>query len=224
MKRLLFYATLLLTLPVLLTSCDETEELTDVEYTNWAERNDQVFLATLAQARTAVAAARARYGDDWTAHCPWRVFRTYAMVDTVKAKPTDSIAVYVQHEGTGRMTPIATDSIRMNFLGRYIPNVLSTDEEARTRGEVFAYSGVSKDSANIFSPNYCSPAKYRVSNNIEGVSTALQHMRTGDQWRIYVPSELAYGTTSSYVRASSMLIYTIELKGVWRSSTINEGW
>ena len=44
---------------------------------------------------------------------------------------------------------------------------------------------------------------------------ALQQMRVGDKWEIYIPSELGYGSFSQPgIPANSTLIFEIELLGV----------
>lgn len=198
------------------SSCSETEEAEETEYLNWTERNKTSFLQTLEEAKSAIAAAKRTYGDDWTAHCDWRVFRTYALGESSPASATDSIAVKILRHGKGEASPYFTDSVRVNYLARYIPNELSLDEESRTRGEIFAYTGVSKDSADVFNPAYSSPVMLLVSNNIEGFTTAVMRMHVDDLWRIYIPTELGYGENSNYVRANSTLIYDLELKAFYR--------
>ena len=37
------------------------------------------------------------------------------------------------------------------------------------------------------------PATFPLNGVIPGWGEALQHMRVGDEWMIYIPSELAYG-------------------------------
>ena len=51
------------------------------------------------------------------------------------------------------------------------------------------------------------------STMISGFSTALQHMRRGDHWRVYIPTELAYGETGSgtAIPPYSLLIFEMTL-------------
>ncbi len=194
-----FYPIVLLFLAMMgFSACEETEEATDPEYLNWQERNSEAFLQKLDEAKTAIAAAQASHGEDWEAYCEWRVYRTYALADNAAALPTDSIAVKIIQRGTGSGCPLYTDSVRINFIGRYIPNELSSDAEARTEGRVFSHTGVSHDYDAVFSPEYSSPVVHLASNEIEGFTTALMQMHIGDLWRIYIPQELGYGSNPNY--------------------------
>ena len=59
------------------------------------------------------------------------------------------------------------------------------------------------------------PLAIRLRDLIEGWVIALQHMRVGDKWEIYIPSELGYGGFSQPgIPANSTLIFEIELLGV----------
>lgn len=59
------------------------------------------------------------------------------------------------------------------------------------------------------------PLAIRLRDLIEGWVIALQQMRVGDKWEIYIPSELGYGSFSQPgIPANSTLIFEIELLGV----------
>lgn len=59
------------------------------------------------------------------------------------------------------------------------------------------------------------PLAIRLRDLIEGWIIALQQMRVGDKWEIYIPSELGYGSFSQPgIPANSTLIFEIELLGV----------
>ena len=59
------------------------------------------------------------------------------------------------------------------------------------------------------------PLAFRLRDLIEGWVIALQQMRVGDKWEIYIPSELGYGSFSQPgIPANSTLIFEIELLGV----------
>jgi len=57
------------------------------------------------------------------------------------------------------------------------------------------------------------PATFPVLGVIKGWTEALQLMRTGDKWELYIPSDLAYGPTarSELITANSTLIFELEL-------------
>lgn len=59
------------------------------------------------------------------------------------------------------------------------------------------------------------PLAIRLRDLIEGWVIAMQQMRVGDKWEIYIPSELGYGSFSQPgIPANSTLIFEIELLGV----------
>lgn len=224
MKRILIPLLLLLAIVPLFTACEENAT-DDMEYVDWQSRNAQYFREKLSQAQAAIAAAKAAYGDDWEAHCDWRAYRTYALTEDAAATATDSICVQVLQRGTGSGFPLYTDSVRINYIGRLIPNAYSEDEAARTQGRVFSHSGLSRDSADVFNPNFSQPATLLVSNNVEGFTTALMRMRIGDLWRIYIPQELGYGETAiSIVPSYSTLVYDVQLKAYYRAGVIPGTW
>ena len=70
---------------------------------------------------------------------------------------------------------------------------------------------------NVFDDNTQQgyPDAFRLADLITGWQIALTQMRPGDKWRIYVPSEVGYGTTYvSGIPKHSTLIFEIELVGV----------
>ena len=57
------------------------------------------------------------------------------------------------------------------------------------------------------------PATFPVKGVIKGWTEALQLMKVGAKWELYIPSELAYGATdrSELIKANSTLVFEIEL-------------
>ena len=56
------------------------------------------------------------------------------------------------------------------------------------------------------------PTRLKVSNLIDGFSTALQHMREGDRWEVWIPWRLGYGSTDyGNIPAYTTLVFEIEL-------------
>jgi len=60
------------------------------------------------------------------------------------------------------------------------------------------------------------PTSFPVGGVIAGWTEALQKMRVGDKWQLFIPSELAYGMNppGPPIEAGSMLIFEIELLGI----------
>jgi FKBP-type peptidyl-prolyl cis-trans isomerase FklB len=92
-------------------------------------------------------------------------------------------------EGAGA-TPKATDTVKVHYHGTLID------------GKVF-------DS----SVNRGEPATFGVTQVISGWVEALQLMPVGSKWKLYIPSELAYGAQGAgqAIAPHSTLIFEVEL-------------
>ena len=107
-----------------------------------------------------------------------------------KAKKTESGLVYeVLKEGTGAK-PKATDTVEVHYHGTL------------TNGKVFD-SSVERGQ----------PATFGVNQVIPGWTEALQLMKEGDKWRLFVPSTLAYGARGAGqdIGPHATLIFEVEL-------------
>ena len=60
------------------------------------------------------------------------------------------------------------------------------------------------------------PASFPVKGVIKGWTEALQLMKVGDKWELYIPSELAYGEAqrSDLIQPNSTLVFELELLGI----------
>ena len=59
------------------------------------------------------------------------------------------------------------------------------------------------------------PEAFRVDTLIEGLRTALCHMRSGDRWQVFVPWQKGYGRKASDdIPGCSALVFDIELINV----------
>lgn len=95
--------------------------------------------------------------------------------------------------GSGE-TPGATDVVAVNYRGTLI-------------------DGTEFDSSYRFGK----PAQFRVDRVIKGWTEALQLMKTGEKWRLFIPPELAYGSRQiGGIEPNSTLIFEIELLAVNR--------
>jgi FKBP-type peptidyl-prolyl cis-trans isomerase FklB len=105
-------------------------------------------------------------------------------------KTTDSGLQYkIIQEGSGD-SPKATDDVQVKYTGRLIDGTVfdSTDKRGGT------------------------PARFKVGQVIRGWTEALQMMKKGSKWEIYIPSDLAYGERATgTIPANSTLIFDVEL-------------
>ena len=60
------------------------------------------------------------------------------------------------------------------------------------------------------------PATFPVNGVVKGFSAALQKMKPGDKWEVFIPSDLGYGESArgSDIRPNETLIFTLELLGI----------
>ena len=92
-------------------------------------------------------------------------------------------------KGTG-VKPKATDNVKCHYHGTLVNGTVF--DSSVQRGE---------------------PATFGVSQVIQGWVEALQLMETGSKWRLFIPSELAYGShgAGELIGPDSTLIFEVEL-------------
>jgi FKBP-type peptidyl-prolyl cis-trans isomerase FklB len=95
----------------------------------------------------------------------------------------------VEKEGTGAK-PTATDRVKVHYTGKLLD------------GKVFD-SSVERGQ----------PAEFGVSEVIKGWTEALQLMPIGSKWKLYIPSDLAYGDRGAGqdIKPGSTLVFDVEL-------------
>jgi FKBP-type peptidyl-prolyl cis-trans isomerase FklB len=110
----------------------------------------------------------------------------------VKTLP-DGLQYKVLVEGNGP-TPKSTDFVSVNYKGSLIDGTLF--DSSYTRGK---------------------PANLRVDGVIKGWTEALQLMKPGSKWEIFVPPDLAYGKRNfGRIPPNSVLIFELELLSIER--------
>lgn len=95
-------------------------------------------------------------------------------------------------EGTGNI-PIDSDKVRVNYEGTLIDG--TKFDSSYDRGQ---------------------PAEFGVTQVIKGWTEALQLMKEGSTWMLYIPSNLAYGSRSAGkdIKPFSTLIFKVELLSI----------
>ena len=103
-------------------------------------------------------------------------------------------------------SPLYTDSVAVHY-------------------KVWALPSTSYPNGIVFDSSYNEPfdndvavaARFLVGGQmIDGFTTALQYMRRGDVWEVYMPYQLGYGAAgSSSIPGYSTLIYKMILQDFW---------
>ena len=103
---------------------------------------------------------------------------------------TDSGLQYkVLVEGAGK-SPGASDIVRVHYAGRLLDG--TEFDSSRSRG---------------------TPAEFPVNGVIAGWTEALQSMKEGDTWELYIKSDLAYGGRGfpGAIPGNALLTFEVEL-------------
>ena len=91
-------------------------------------------------------------------------------------------------------SPAAIDTVRVHYTGRLIDGTIF--DSSVKRGE---------------------PAEFAVGQVIRGWTMALQKMKVGDKWMLYIPSDLAYGANprpGGPIGPHEVLIFEVELLAI----------
>ena len=180
------------TIGSLFASCEETAVVD--EYANWKERN-------IAYIDSIAKVAEENADGKWLKILSFKLNETDKEGNTAEWDNEDYIYCHVESEGTGTRHPLFTDTVSVNYRGRLIPTT------SYPEGYVFdqSYMGALNPAINV-------PTQFNVGGVIVGWSTALQHMVIGDIWRVYIPADLAYGSSKqSNIPAYSALVFDINL-------------
>lgn len=105
---------------------------------------------------------------------------------------TDSGLQYEVLESGDGATPGPQDSVEVHYEGTLLDGTVF--DSSIERGE---------------------PVTFRVDQVIEGWQEALQLMSVGDVWKLYIPSDLAYGASGQGpIGPNEVLVFNVELLDV----------
>jgi len=98
----------------------------------------------------------------------------------------------VVRAGNG-VSPKATDTVKVHYEGTLLDGHVFDSSIKRNEPAVFPVRGV-----------------------IPGWTEALQRMKVGDKWKLFIPSELAYGASGAgrEIGPNSVLVFDVELLGI----------
>lgn len=181
-----------------LASCKEEDDTVE-EYADWQNKND-VFFARL------VSDTQQKIDQGQTS---WGLYPSFTLPDKgYSFGYGDYVVAEKLKEGSGITSPLLTDSVEVHYMGRLLPS------PSYAQGLIF-----DRSYAGIFDPELATPSKFLVSGVVRGFATALMHMHRGDHWRVYIPYQLGYGSSSrSTIPGYSTLIFDLQLENFWRKT------
>ena len=87
----------------------------------------------------------------------------------------------MKKKGAGTVSPFYTDSVSVSYRGKLI------------NGDIFEETFIS----NELKPETAGRTTLYLNKSVVGMTTALQDMHVGDLWEVYIPWNLAYGSSAS---------------------------
>ncbi len=119
-----------------------------------------------------------------------------------------SIAYKVIKSGDGD-TPLYTDRVKVLYTGWFKsvdwnkPDTFVNDDGIKITNKYIFDSTANRNDV---------PSIFAVSEVVDGFSTALQHMKVGDKWEVWIPAKLGYGAVPQQgIPANTTLVFEIEL-------------
>ena len=120
-----------------------------------------------------------------------------------------TIAYRVIKSGSGK-TPLYTDGVKVLYTGWYKradwnKDDFFTDKDGNKITNKVVFDSTS-DRGNV-------PSLFAVNGVVDGFRTALQHMKEGDKWEVWMPWRLAYGDRGqgNAIPGYTTLVFEIEL-------------
>lgn len=203
MKRRGFYFLVVALFAVFgLASCSEEDDTVE-EFPNWQARNDAFFNSLTDSVMNLLELNPAR--------TDWKRIKSWSKSDSIEGSNSDYIIVNVIEEGdAASATPLYTDTVTVHYLGRLLPSV------SYPYGYVFDQSYYGNYYDDVSKPLQMAIGNSGGNMLVDGFATALQHMRRGDHWMVYIPYQLGYGSQSQTgVPAYSTLIFDLRLVDFW---------
>lgn len=196
-KRIIYTLLMTVVACVAMTSCSEEDGVVE-EYPDWQVRNETYFDNLTDSVQKLISSGRT----------DWKRIRTWSKTEGDYISNSDYIIVHVLESAPQSETasPLYTDSVAVHYKVWTLPST------SYPNGKVF-------DSSynEPFDKDVAVAARFYVGGGlIDGFTTALQYMKRGDVWEVYMPYQLGYGETgSSSIPGYSTLIYKMMLQDFW---------
>lgn len=170
---------------LLFASCEEVQEAS--KYDNWQARNE-AFIDSIARETGGLII------DSEEKAAAVEVGRLFAIATTAGTMSGDQY-VYckkITANPDGRR-PLYTESVSAYYYGTLITG-------DRFDGNFTGYSALDQGTLNATDKaptEFDAPSEFSVSGVISGWTAALQLMKTGERWMLYIPYQSGYGTSGS---------------------------
>lgn len=193
-KSIIGLLAFLISLSATLVSCDDTV-VEDNTYSNWQARNEAFLDSVRTQA----------IQNPTT----WDIYRNYKL-DLEKATTTtftryDSVYVkIISTDASQTVKPLYTDTVAVHYRGSLCNGVVFDQ----------SYTG-------DLDLSTAKASKFALAALIVGWKTALQHMTVGTRAEIFIPYQMAYGTSATTsIPAYSVLKFDIYLEKVIHPASV----
>lgn len=184
-------------------SCKEAEETQAEEYVNWQVVNEAAFQKKYSEAVASTT-------DDID------TIRCYSLTSKTSVATTDFIVVEKlakvdnifetfnsKYPALAVKSPLLSSTVKVSYRGRLQPST------SYPKGMLFESTIPTDD----YSYERALTKEFTCSGVVDGFATALINMKAGDHWMVYIPYQLAYGTTANdVIPAYSMLTFEIVLE------------
>lgn len=188
---------------LLFASCEEVQEAS--KYDNWQARNE-AFIDSIARETGGLII------DSEEKAAAVEVGRLFAIATTAGTMSGDQY-VYckkITANPDGRR-PLYTESVSAYYYGTLITG-------DRFDGNFTGYSALDQGTLNATDKaptEFDAPSEFSVSGVIAGWTAALQLMKTGERWMLYIPYQSGYGTSGSgSILGYSALTFDLDLDDI----------
>lgn len=207
MKKFLLLLPFLFFLAGVWVSCEEVEEAG--KYDNWRERNE-AFADSIKRLTGENYVATAEQAD---AMEPGKLYAIQTTASTTEGAQYVYCKKLVKNETGERPLYTGYHSVVSAF---YYGTLITGDS---FDGNFEGYSSLDKDipwNGTMKEPTaFDSSASFSVSGVIDGWTAALQYMRTGERWMLYIPWQSAYGASGQNdIRGYSALTFDLVLERI----------
>lgn len=188
---------------LLFASCEEVQEAG--KYDNWQPRNEAFIDSIARETGNLLVDTEEKAG----AVAVGQLFSIATTTGTV-GNPQYVYCKKIVADPNG-IRPLYTDSVSVFYYGTLITG-------DRFDGNFIGYSALDQGTLdfNTKAPTeFDAPSSFKVSGVVAGWTAALQLMKTGERWMLYIPYQSAYGTSGSgSIPGYSALTFDLELAGI----------